>query len=129
MSKNYLEKKVPKKENHVRWNYEIPEDRNAVLYHFVVLGDRDYRNSKLNEIFENLRDYGGIELVRSSSENISKAGRRYSFRSLETNVRPDVLNWDKIETDNGRVIKDKKLREKHIKGYSIEDYVADTYNK
>lgn len=129
MLEKYFPKKVSRKENHIRWNYEIPEDREAVLYHFVVLGDKDYRTSKLKKIFENFREFGGVDLIRSSKENISNEGRRYSFRTLETNISPDVLDWNNIEPDKKRRIEDEKLREKHIKGYSIEDYVADTYNK
>jgi len=128
MLEKYIPKNISRKENHIRWNYEIPQGRETVLYHFVVLGDRDYRNSRLNGIFENLREYGGLEITRPFFDGFSTEGRKYSFRSIETNIRPDFLKIDKVEPDSARRIRDKDLRERQGGGSSIEDYVASIYN-
>ena len=128
MLENYSRKKVSRKENHLRWNYEIPQDRETVLYHFVVLGDRNYRDSRLKDIFGNLREYGGLEITRPSFDSCSTEGRKYSFRSIETNICPDFLKIDKVEPDEKRRIRDENLRERHGRGSSIEDYVASIYN-
>jgi len=114
-------------QNHVRWNSEHSE--NGELYHFVVLGEKGYRDSRLNKIYENLNDVGGgIIEVRSPSEKITKNGRRYVFTSLESRTSPKFLGLEDIEPDKERRIKDDRLKEKHSKGYSVEDYVSDTYN-
>ena len=128
MLENYFPKGISRKDNHIRWNYELSDER--VLYHFVVLGDKDYRNLRLKEIFENLNQFGGgVEFTRSSSEGISNEGRRYVFTSVESRTSPNYINWQKIEPDNKRRIKDKYLREKLGGSSSIEEYVSRIYNK
>ena len=131
MLENYTLRKNSLNENHIRWNCEYSRDsEDKLLYHFVVLGDKNYRNSKLNRIFEGLGEVQeGVEFIREPVEGTSKNKRKYVLTSVESRTSSSQLGWENIETDKKRIVRDEKLREKHMRGYSIEDYVADMYNK
>ncbi|HKL24428.1 MAG TPA: hypothetical protein VJ912_03775 [Candidatus Nanoarchaeia archaeon] len=128
MLEKYFPKGISRKDNHIRWNYEVLDE--MVLYHFVFLGDKNYRDSRKKDIFENLNKFGGgIEFVRPFLEDNSNENRKYVFTSVKSRTSPDYINWQKIEPDKARRIKDKNLREKMGGSSSIEDYVSRIYNQ
>jgi len=119
-----MAKKVLKKERHVRWNWETSlEDLDKVMYHFIVVDDRN-RRGKMNMILSAFAGYfGTLELVRSCEGQVKDSGLRYLFESYVINIKPGVINWSKIGLP---VVKDKELWERQS-SEGIENYVSTLY--
>lgn len=121
-----LDSRIP----HIRYNTEIKpraiddtshDSEHVVKFNFVVLA-KDPR-VVADDIIAQMRQYDdGLNLVVDFlSERIGK-GLAYLVRSVETNVRPDLIDWIKYGLPFKR---DKNLKEHP--GITLADYVAKTY--
>ena len=121
--------KISKKSRHIRWNWEpSPENpKELVRYHFVIVDDRGRKKIR-NQILEQIQKITpGIEVIREGIEGRVMGTRlRYLFSTYDTVIAPEPINLYQI----GKPVKrDFELRERIKKGFNVEDYVANLYEK
>lgn len=125
-----IKKPTAKKDRHVRWNWEESPDRDSenrpntnfyVRYHFIVIDDRN-REGIMNRLLEGLTQYGEVIQVRSVEGKAKEPGLRYLFRTYDSSIKPDMIDWKNVKKP---IRKDSDLRER--KRGSVEDYVARVY--
>lgn len=115
--------RIPNKTRHIRWNFEpSPDTLETGRYHFVVVDDKD-REGIMERILEQVRNYGGIEHIRTIEGKVTDSRYRFLYQSWDANVDPNKIDWEKI----GKPVKrDRDLRERQ-NSQGIEDYLVRTY--
>lgn len=123
-----LSKNPSMNRKHIRWDFgSSPDSDEMVRYIVVVSGDRLDRKNSLEILTEQLRKYGGaVELIRQSSGKTKGTKFRYDFSVLDSRTAPDMINWNNFNLPK---IQDKKLYERIKTGLSVEDYVANLYER
>ncbi|MBS3075738.1 hypothetical protein J4429_04735 [Candidatus Pacearchaeota archaeon] len=125
-------KHTSKKDRHVRWNWEESPERDSenrpnvshyVRYHFIVVDDRN-RGEIMNRLIRGLSRYGEIIEVRSIEGSVRGQGLRYLFKSYDSTIKPDMIDWKNVKKP---IRKDSDLSERKSKRGNIEDYVARVY--
>jgi len=97
-------------------------------YIFIVSGERSDRENNLEILMEQLQSYGGsIIKVRPSTFGKTKNTKfRYALHILDSRTAPGMINWQKFSLPR---VQDKKLYERIKKGFSVEDYVMNLYER
>lgn len=113
---------------HIRWNWEQSseqdaDNRNYVRYHFIIIDNKN-RETILNKITASLSQYGEIIPVRETEGKVAETKFRYLFKSFDSTIRPDMLNFSFYK--NKPIRRDSDLKER--KRGNIEDYVANLYS-
>ncbi len=114
---------VSKQSRHIRWNWEkSPESGESVRYHFIVVDDRN-RKETMNIILEQIQQTNsGIEIIRERNGRVDNSRFGYYFLTFDTVVAPKELDLIKL----GKPIRrDRDLKERE-RG-SLENYVAKFY--
>ncbi|MBT4165746.1 hypothetical protein HOE04_01770 [archaeon] len=116
-------------QRHVRWNWEkSPEtedmsDNPKLKYHIIAVDDR-CRRGIIDRILEPLGEFGPLTQTRTQKGTVQGTKFRYLFETYETQIKPSMLELEKL---GKLIIRDKKLYERE-RGY-IEDYVARMYEE
>ena len=119
--------RVRKDSRHIRWSWEKSDSPEIdgvgqVRYHFIIVDDKR-REARLNQLLQQLQEYGNAEEIRRTEGRVRNSDLRYLFASYDSTTAPRMIKWSKIERP---VVRDRDLSERQ-KG-SVEDYVASVYS-
>ena len=116
------------RERHIRWNWEIsPEDSEKVRYHFVVVDDKD-RKETMYKILIGLRTASPnghpLELIKTLEGQVLGTKLRYLYQCYDTEVKSEMLRLYNVKLPK---IKDIRLKERK-KGINLTDYIERIYD-
>lgn len=137
--KNTLEKKFLRTDAHMRWSCDSADaiDGTPATYFFAFNGPNPVIKEVRDRVFQELRNYGGVDIIRQDSDRVKGTNYEYHLYVVESKTSDNMienlrLNIPKKKDNN---LYDRK-RKSYIRkrdgvaiGFSVENYIADYFNK
>jgi len=137
--KKTLEKKFLRTDAHMRWSCDSSDaiDGTPATYFFAFSGPDTVIRKTRDKVFQELRNYGGIDILRNSEGRVKGTNYEYQLYIIEPKTSDNM-----IENLNLEVTKKKdynmydRKRKMYIRkkdgvaiSFSVENYISDYFNK